>query len=46
MTIKPDRILVTKEGLEMQRQRGEALGIPGARQMGPQELFDAMMRLL
>ena len=44
--LKPDRIIVTKEGLELQRQRGEALGIPGAREMGPQELFDAMVRLL
>ena len=30
-TLKPDRIVVTKEGLELQRQRGEAMGIPGAR---------------
>lgn len=45
LTLKPDHIFVTPEGLAIQRERGHRLGIPGADTMGAQELLEAMLRL-
>ena len=45
LTCKPDRIVVTPHGLQMQREAGRRLGIPNAGCLSPQQLFDEMVRL-